>query len=229
MYFAILGTKVLFFGGGGGHCLCLEPDLGSWFCNPFRGWEKHGNVTSDHKAYRFHQKTPKRMASRFTSLSVGCHCFCDFGTRRNFKRRAPDLGRWGAVPLSPHPFSSPPPSRGRQKGKGLVLWLFLSTCLSLLNAASPGPPRTKNCPQLIDKTRSALCCTHWHFWASQQSPLSLSACVQGLCGVRAAQVAVGAVYSLVTLVASYSFGIYLQRWLFLASPKPSRLRPIEGE
>lgn len=75
--------------------------------------------------------------------------------------------------------------------------------------------RTVHCPQLIDKTCSTVCCTHWHIWASQQSTRSLSACVRSFCVVRPAQVVVDTVYSLVSLVAFCSFGNTLLRWFFL--------------
>lgn len=121
--------------------------------------------------------------------------------------------------LELHPFSLflcfPPPGAFRQR-KNVFLPLFVSACLSSLNAISPGPAtqNSSHCLQLIDKTCSTACCAHWHFGASQQSTLSISACVQGLWWVRPAWAVVDTVYSLVTLVA-FSFGNPLLRWLFV--------------
>lgn len=70
-----------------------------------------------------------------------------------------------------------------------------------------------HCPPLIDKTCSAVYCTHRHFSSCWRSTLSLPACAQGLC-VRPDRV-VNIVHSSATLVASFSFVNPLLRQLSL--------------
>lgn len=75
-----------------------------------------------------------------------------------------------------------PSSRGLPTQKGCVCGCFYH----LVYLCSMQHPQALqhgavHCPPLIDKTCSAVCCTHRHFSGFWRSTLSLPACAQGLC------------------------------------------------
>lgn len=152
------------------------------------------------------------------------------GAQQSFKWRAAALRRWRAwrsdvaafvsSPSFYYFFSPPPlffPAGGPQTEKKRVSACssFFSFIYQLVYLRSMQYPQarehtTVHCPRLIDKTCSSVCCTHWHF-SSQQSTLSLSACVWSPHVVRPARPAVDTVNFPLTLVAF----LFLLRRLFL--------------
>lgn len=66
-------------------------------------------------------------------------------------------------PFSPHPFFFfPPPGVFRQRKAVFLAVFFFYLLVYLRSMPYPQAPqhRTVPCPQLIDKTCSAVCCTH---------------------------------------------------------------------
>lgn len=131
-----------------------------------------------------------------------------------YLRTGPQEMRWSSAAASVyHPFFFSPPPGGFRRRKTVSAALFYQLVyLCSMQRPQALQHAAVHCPPLIDKTCSAVCCTHRHFSGFWRSPLSLPACAaQGLC-VRLDPV-VNIAKSLATLVASFSFGNPLLRQL----------------